>query len=28
VEDTQKTYAYNAGMGSSILDVCVRLRKA
>ena len=29
IEDTQKkTYAYNAGMGSSILDVCVSLRKA
>ena len=28
IQDTQKTYAYNAGMGSSILDVCVNLRKA
>lgn len=28
IEDTQKTYAYNPAMSSSILDVCVRLRKA
>jgi thiosulfate reductase/polysulfide reductase chain A len=28
IEDTKKTYAYNAGMASSILDVCVNLRKA
>ena len=28
IEDTKKTYAYNAGMGSSIIDVCINLRKA
>jgi thiosulfate reductase/polysulfide reductase chain A len=28
IEDTQKIYAYNPGMSGSVLDVCVRLRKA
>ncbi len=28
IEDTRKTYAYNACMGSAILDVCVNVRKA
>lgn len=28
IEDTLKTKPYNAGMGSSILDVCVNVRKA
>jgi len=27
IQDTQKSYAYNPAMGSSILDVCVSLRK-
>jgi thiosulfate reductase/polysulfide reductase chain A len=28
IDDTLKTYAYNAAMSNSILDVCVSLRKA
>jgi anaerobic selenocysteine-containing dehydrogenase len=28
IDDTKKTYAYNAPMGCAILDVCVSLRKA
>ena len=28
IEDTKKLYAFNPGFGSSILDVCVNLRKA
>lgn len=28
IEDTKKIYAYNPAMGSSILDICVSLRKA